>query len=88
MTSMRAASQALNNLAKSARMLRELAESQAMRATMTQCQEVADTLAAAREQLHEDGPDYLDAAEAFVRAGARELLVIAVAIGTVHHARA
>jgi hypothetical protein len=86
--STRSTDQELKNLAAAARLLRELAESQNMTATIEQAQEVADTLDAAREQLAEDGPDYIDAAQAFIIAGADILVSLACSIGRCVHARA
>lgn len=88
MTTVRAAHKTLTVLANTARWLRELAVARGMRETAEQAQEVSDTLEAAREQLAEDGGDYLDAAEAFISAATDILLDTACAVGRCARARA
>lgn len=85
---LRTTRRALVTLADAAAELSNVAADHNMRSTARQARKVAATLTGAVRSLDEDGPSYLEAAEAFVTAGADHLADIACAIGRCAHARA
>lgn len=85
---LRTTRRALVTLADAATELGNVAASRNMRSTARQARKVAATLHGAVSQLDEDGSNYIDAAEAFVSAGADSLADIACSIGRCAHARA
>lgn len=81
----RAAANRLTALLESARKLQSEAVRLRMVATSRALGGIAGTLDGARCQLLEDGPAYLDAATAFIRAGSDHLAVHAATIGRNQH---
>ena len=81
----RAQANRLTTLLESARKLQAQAVRLRMVATSRALASIATTLDGARCQLIEDGPAYLDAAEAFVRVSAEHLAVHAAVIGRSQH---
>lgn len=85
---LRTTRRALVTLAETATDLSVTATERNMRATAKRARKVAATLNSAVIRLDEDGPDYLEAAEAFAQAGSTTLADIACSIGRCAHARA
>ncbi|GAB6856465.1 hypothetical protein [Microbacterium xylanilyticum] len=81
----RRAANRLTVLLEAARKLQAQANALRMVATARALGSIVATLDGARVQLIEDGADYLDAAAAFIRAGADHLAVHAANIGRNQH---
>lgn len=77
----------ITTLVDSARDLHVEAKTLGMRVTAKELKDASHTLDAARTRLVEDGPEYLEAARAFVNAGERLLTDRAAHIGRTANGR-